>query len=169
MKKALILFIVLFALIIPIKAYAYPTGVKSYVTDRSKVIIYVGDSRAMQMGYLNKNKRKNFVFVYSNGGNLDCINPNGGGRWIGNLLSSTLRKYPNAPVVFALGVNSNGDPSSNLRRTANYDYYIRNYPSHRFIISTVGGTGKIRGSYKNSNVIAFNNLLKKKYRKNGNV
>lgn len=78
-------------------------------------------------------------------------------------MKATLNKYPYAPVVFALGVNGNRNPSSNINRTRNYDYYINNYPTHRYIISTVGGTGKAGGGYKNKNVRLFNTLLKKKY------
>ena len=161
--KRLILMTILLALFCSATIYANPTGVCGYVRDPARVIIYVGDSRAMQMSHLSKNKRQNFVFVFSNGGNLSCINPVKGSRWIGNRLKATLNKYPYAPVVFALGVNGNGNPSSNINRTRNYDYYINNYPTHRYIISTVGGTGKIGGSYKNKNVRLFNTLLKKKY------
>lgn len=139
------------------------TGSKGYIKDKSKVIILVGDSRVMQMSYMNSNNRKNFLLVFSNGGGINCINPNGGSRWIGNLLESALKKHPKAPVVFALGVNSNGNPISNTKRTKVYDYYIKNYPSHTYIISTVGGTGKKTGSYKNSNIVSFNKKLKEKY------
>ena len=82
----LIMLVIIFVLITPVSAHANPTGVTGYVTNKKKVIIYVGDSRAMQMGYLSRSKRKNFVFVYSNGGSLSCINHKGGSRWIGNLL-----------------------------------------------------------------------------------
>lgn len=145
------------------EANAADRATKGYINDKSKVVILVGDSRVMQMSYMNSNNRKNFLLVFSNGGGINCINPNGGSRWIGNLLESALKKYPKAPVVFALGVNSNGNPTSNAKRTKVYDYYIKNYPSHTYIISTVGGTGKKTGSYKNSNVVSFNKKLKEKY------
>lgn len=164
-----LLFVILFIFLCSSGVYASPTGVKEYVNNSKRVIIYVGDSRAMHMGNINKNARKDFVFVYSNGGGISSINPNGGSRWIGNILQRTLKKYPRAPVFFALGVNGNSNPSSNVKRTSYYDYYIRNYPSHQFIISTVGGTGKIGGSYGNKRVRAFNRLLKEKYAKNKKV
>ena len=167
--KRLIICLVFFVLIFSVKVSANPTGTKKYVTNPKNVIIYVGDSRAMQMGYCNKSERRNFVFVYSNGGNLNSISPKGGSRWIGDRLQKVLRKYPKAPVVFALGVNGNGNPSANVKRTKNYDYYIRNYPSHAYFISTVGGTGKKTGSYKNSKVKTFNRLLKQKYGNNKKV
>ena len=84
--KRLLFLIIFFVLIISVNVKANPTGVTGYVTNKKKVIIYVGDSRAMQMGYLKRSKRKNYVFVYSNGGSLSCIKHGGGSRWIGNLL-----------------------------------------------------------------------------------
>lgn len=168
--KRLLFSVMLLVLIFSVSANANPTGVTGYVKNKKKVIIYVGDSRAMQMGYLNKSKRKNFVFVYSNGGSLSCINPKGGSRWIGNLLQRTLKKYPKAPVVFALGVNGNGNPAKNVKRTSYYKYYIKHYPSHDYYISTVGGTGSSAiGSYRNSKVRSFNKKLKKKYKNNKKV
>lgn len=138
-------------------------GVTKNVIDKSKVIILVGDSRIMQMSYLNASKRKNYVLVYSNGGGINCINPKKSSLWIGDKLKKVLKNYPKAPVVFSLGVNSNGNPSKNFNRTKIYDYYIKNYPKHTFIISSVGGTAKTIGSYSNKNVKSFNKKLKNKY------
>ena len=145
------------------KAFAANTGTKANVKDKSKVIILVGDSRVMHMSYMNASSRKNYVLVFSNGGGIGSINPNGGSRWIGNLLVKAIKKYPKAVVVFALGVNGNGNPSNNYSKTKTYDYYIKHYPDHIFVISSVGGTNKKSGSYSNANVKAFNNKLKKKY------
>ena len=139
------------------------TGSKGYIKDKSKVIILVGDSRVMHMSYMNSSTRVNYLLVFSNGGGIKCIDPKGGSRWIGNLFKNALNKYPKAVVVFALGVNGNGNPSNNIKKTSIYDYYIKNYPTHTYIITSVGGTNKKSGSYSNKNVIAFNKKLKKKY------
>lgn len=145
------------------KAYAANIASKGYIKDKSKVIILVGDSRVKQMSYLNAKSRKNFLLVFSSGGGIDAIDPEGGYRWMGDILVSALNKYPYAPVVFALGVNFNGNPINNAKCTTIYDYYIKYYPSHSYIISTVGGTGKRTTPYNNSNVVEFNKKLKEKY------
>lgn len=121
------------------------------------------------MTKLRAKNRRNYVVVYSSGGTIDSINPFGGDRWIGNKLRKVLQKYPTAPVVFALGVNGNADPYANFGRTVVYDYYIRSFPKHRYIISTVGGTGSISGAYSNSNVVKFNVLLRQKYANSSSV
>ena len=70
--------------------YAGITGTKSFVDDKQKVIIFVGDSRAKQMSKLRAKNRRNYVVVYSSGGTIDSINPFGGDRWIGNKLRKVL-------------------------------------------------------------------------------
>ena len=144
------------------EAYAADIGTKKYITNKSEVIILVGDSRVMQMSYMDQKYRENYVLIFSNGAGIRCIDPNGGPRWIGDRFVKALKKYPNAPVVFELGVNSNSNPNTNFKRTRVYDYYIQNYPSHKFIVSSVGGTNGT-GAYSNSKVISLNKKLKNKY------
>ena len=168
LKSYLISFACLIAIVILVftssnEVLGADTGSKGYIKDKSKVIILIGDSRVMQMSYLNSKSRKNFLLVFSNGGGISCIDHKGGSRWIGNLLEIALKKYPDAPVVFALGVNGNGNPTNNANKTKVYDFYIKNYPSHLYIISTIGGTAKRTTSYKNSNIVTFNKKLKEKY------
>lgn len=113
------------------------------------------------MTYMNSKFKTNFVFIYCNGGNIGIINYRAT-----NQLTDALRKYRKATVIFALGVNGNSNPKRNIKRTKYYDWYIKNYPKHKFVISSVGGTRRKTGSYSNSNVRAFNKLLKRKYKTN---
>ena len=142
---------------------AADTDTNNNIIDKSEAIILVGDSRVMQMSYMNSKYKKNFLLVFSNGGGINSIDPKGGSRYIGDLFKKALKKYTKAPVVFSLGVNCNSNPSSNAKRTKIYDYYIKKYPDRIFIISSVGGTGKTTTTYKNSNVKSFNKKLKEKY------
>lgn len=142
------------------------TGVKSYITNKKEVIILVGDSRARQMSLLKKKYKKNFVIIYSNGGTINSINPYGGDKWIGDIFVKILKKYKKAPVVLLLGVNGNYNPTLNFTRTTYYDYYIKKYRKHPYVISTVGGTGvnKNYTEYSNKKIKSFNKLLKNKYK-----
>ena len=88
MKRILIALVLV--LLFSSSTYAGITGTKSFVNDKQKVIIFVGDSRAKQMSKLRAKNRRNYVVVYSSGGTIDSINPFGGDRWIGNKLRKVL-------------------------------------------------------------------------------
>lgn len=149
------------------EANAADRAAKGYIENKYETIILVGDSRVMQCSYLKTKNRKNYMLVFSNGGGISCINPGGGSRWIGDIFKHVLEKYPKAPVVFALGVNGNGNPTNNANRMFKvYEQYMKNYPTHTYIVSTVGGTNKKTGSYKNKNVRTLNAKLKERYVRN---
>ena len=167
-----LLFVMMLGLIIPAsKSYAgsTDTGLRDYVQNKKDAIILVGDSRvmlpALKSSRISSGKRKNYVFVFSNGGDISVISEKkSSSQWIGNYFLKALKKYPYAPVVFCLGVNKNN--AANINRTKWYDYYIKKYPTHSYFIQTVGPTepGKlVKGNYKNKYVTAFNKQLKEKY------
>lgn len=179
--KSIIILLMTVCLILVISARVYaqytPVGIPnsvSYVDSSAStpIIIFVGDSRTMQCTFGNNNASvlKNCVFCYVNGGSSSVINYKNGK--LSGILKNLLHKYRNHDtiVIFNLGVNGNGNPTKNANRTAKiYNKWIKAYPGIKFYVESVWPT-KItskKNSYRNSNVIKFNKILKAKYANKG--
>ena len=176
-SKSIIILLMTVCLILVLSASVYakhtrvgiPNSV-SYVDSSATtpIIIFVGDSRAMQCTYGNKNASvlKNYVFCYVNGGSSSVINYKNGK--LSGILKNLLHKYRNDDtiVIFNLGVNGNSNPTKNANRTAKiYNKWIKAYPNIKFYVESIWPT-KIKskkGSYRNSNVVKFNKILKAEY------
>ena len=153
----------LLVLLFSVNCFAGGIGARNCVKKAKKAVILVGDSRVMHMALsASSASRKNFYFVYANGkGILDLANNVGGFR---TNLTKAMKKYPNATVVFMLGVNYNYEATENKRLNV-YDSFIKSktWKKHRFVVSTVGKTVGCRGSYSNSRVKSFNRKIASRY------
>jgi len=160
----------------PASAYAGYTeigepGTKSYVTKKSKlpVILFVGDSRSMMCTYQGgkQSARKNFCFLWVNGGNASVIKNKKG--VLAPYLKKKIKKYrKRCVVVFNLGVNGNSHPKSNAKRIIRiYKWWMKHYPDVRFFVASVNPTITNSGPYSNKNVKKVNKYLEKEFRPEG--
>lgn len=139
---------------------------QSYVKKRDKrpVIIFVGDSRAMQCTFPggNPSSRKNYCFCWVNGGNVNVIGKKGK---LTPYVKRMIRRYKQkCVVVLNLGVNGNSNPKHNAKRIIKiYRQWMKQYPKVRFFVVSVNPTILKRGPYSNKKVIALNKRLKKEF------
>ena len=142
-------------------------GTKSYVTKKSKlpVILFVGDSRSMMCTYQGGKQpaRKNFCFLWVNGGNVTVIKNKKG--VLAPYLKKKIKKYrKRCVVVFNLGVNGNSHPKNNAKRIIRiYKWWMKQYPDVRFFGASVNPTIINGGPYSNKNVIKVNKYLKQEF------
>ena len=121
-------------------------------------MILVGDSRVMHMSSRSKKHTKNIYFVYGNGCSARDMNSNFDG--FKTKLKNALTKYKKATVVFMLGVNGNSSPSKNIGQLSKaYNYFMKKYKGHTYIVSTVGKTFGCKGSYMNAHVTSLNKMI----------
>ena len=146
-------------------------GTTTYVrkNNRKQVIIYVGDSRAMYMtmGHGNVKQVRNFAFAYVNGGSITVIGKNG---MLKPYLEKLIRKYRrrNPVVVFNLGLNGNGIPSSNAKRIIRvYRRWMKEYPDIRFVVESVNPTLLTGGPFSDQRVVQLNALLQEEFEPDG--
>ena len=155
-----VIIILLFLNNIVVFAADYEPHAKSYVKDKKKAIIMVGDSRTMYFCTCGADgKTTDFSFVYKNGGTIS--NTIGSGTGGLSYLKSAINRCPDAPVVLWLGFN--GTLTKN-ELNKHYDSLMKSYPKTSFYVCTLGPS-KLAGNtgYQNGRVLKKNATITEKY------
>jgi len=149
----------------PARAQFTAVGVpaaEDHITDESQAIIIAGDSRTMRFTYLwgsQAKLKKNYSFCWVNGGSIRVLDYDTG--ILSPYLKQALAKHPTATVIFALGINGNGNAALNARRIrATITAWAGHYPGLSYRVMSVNPSARQAGGYHTAKIRKLNRLLK---------